>query len=70
MIVSYKRLWHLLVDKNMSKADLKRATGISSSTLANLVAGKKVSLDVLLRICTVMNCDFSDIIQALNEKKG
>ena len=70
MIVSYKRLWHLLVDKNMSKADLKRATGISSSTLANLVAGKNVSLDVLLRICTVMNCDFSDIIQALNEKKG
>ena len=51
MVVSYKPLWHLLVDKNMNKADLKRATGISSSTLANMAAGKNVSMDVLLKIC-------------------
>ena len=50
MVVSYKRLWHLLIDKNMNKTDLKRATGISSSTLANMVAGKNVSMDVLLNL--------------------
>ena len=54
MVVSYKRLWHLLIDKNMNKTDLKRATGISSSTLANMVAGKNVSMDVLLKICDTM----------------
>ena len=65
MIVSYKPLWHLLVDKNMNKADLKRATGISSSTLANMAAGKNVSMDVLLKICDKLQCDFSDIVEAV-----
>ena len=65
MVVSYKRLWHLLIDKNMNKTDLKRATGISSSTLANMVAGKNVSMDVLLKICDKLQCDFSDIVEAV-----
>ena len=65
MVVSYKRLWHLLVDKNMNKTDLKRATRISSSTLANMVAGKNVSMDVLLKICDKLQCDFSDIVEAV-----
>ena len=65
MVVSYKPLWHLLVDKNMNKTDLKRATGISSSTLANMVAGKNVSMDVLLKICDTMQCDFADIVEAV-----
>ena len=65
MVVSYKPLWHLLVDKNMNKTDLKRVTGISSSTLANMVAGKNVSMDVLLKICDKLQCDFSDIVEAI-----
>lgn len=64
MVISYNRLWHLLIDKKMSKADLKRATGISSSTLSNMVAGKNVSMEVLLKICASLNCDFFDIIEA------
>lgn len=67
MVVSYKRLWHLLIDKNMNKTDLKRATGISSSTLANMVAGKNVSMDVLLKICDKLQCDFSDIVEAVSD---
>ena len=67
MVVSYKPLWHLLVDKNMNKTDLKRATGISSSTLANMVAGKNVSMDVLLKICDKLQCDFCNIIEAVSE---
>jgi len=64
-MVSYKKLWHLLIDKEMSKADLKRATGISSSTLASLVAEKNVSLDVLLKICAALDCNFSDMMDAV-----
>ena len=67
MVVSYKPLWHLLVDKNMNKADLKRATGISSSTLANMTAGKNVSVDVLLKICEKLQCNFADIVEAVSE---
>ena len=67
VVVSYKPLWHLLVDKNMNKADLKRATGISSSTLANMVAGKNVSMDVLLKICEKLQCNFADIVEAVSE---
>ena len=67
MVVSYKRLWHLLIDKNMNKTDLKRATGISSSTLANMVAGTNVSMDVLLKICDKLQCDFCNIIEAVSE---
>ena len=70
MVVSYKPLWHLLVDKNMNKTDLKRATGISSSTLANMVAGKNVSMDVLLKICDKLQCNFSDIIEAVPETEA
>ena len=51
--------------ENMNKTDLKRATGISSSTLANMVAGKNVSMDVLLKICDKLQCDFSDIVEAV-----
>ena len=47
----------------MNKADLIRATGISSSTIGNMAAGKNVSLDVLLRICELLDCDFADIIE-------
>ena len=65
MAVCYNNLWKLLIDKNMNKTDLKRATGISSSTLANMVAGKNVSMDVLLKICDKLQCDFSDIVEAV-----
>ena len=71
MVVSYRKLWHLLLDKDMKKADLIRATGISSSTIGNMAAVKNVSLDVLLKICDVLDCDFADIIEAQkdNDKK-
>ena len=67
MIVSYKSLWHLQVYKNMNKTDLKRATGISSSTLANMVVGKNISMDVLLKIYEKMQCNFSNIVEAISE---
>ena len=63
MIVSYRKLWHQLIDKKMKKTDLKRLTGLSATTVAALSADKVVSLEVLLRICDALNCDLFDIIE-------
>lgn len=67
--VSYKKLWHLLIDKGMNKSDLRRATGISSSTLARIVSDEAVTVEVLLKICSVLDCDFSDIMEVTPPKK-
>ena len=67
--VSYKKLWHLLIDKGMNKSDLRRATGISSSTLARIVSDEAVTVEVLLKICSVLDCDFSDIMEVTPQKK-
>ncbi len=65
MIVSYKKLWYKLIDKKLKKADLKRMTGISPSTLANLNKDKNVSLEVLLKICDALHCNLCDIVESL-----
>ena len=62
MPFSYKPLWKLLIDKDMSKKDLMQATGISKSTMDKMFKGKNVSLDVLERICKYFDCQVSDII--------
>ena len=57
MNISYNKLWKLLVDKKMSKADLRRATKLAPNTMTNLRRDKYVSLEVLVRICEVLDCD-------------
>lgn len=61
--VSYKRLWKLLIDKDMRKKDLRDATGISSASMAKLGKNENVTTDVLVRICNALNCDLSDIME-------
>lgn len=63
MNVSYNKLFKLLIDKNMKKTDLRLATGISSNTLAKLSNNEYVSMEVLVRICRVLDCDFCDIME-------
>jgi DNA-binding Xre family transcriptional regulator len=63
MSVSYKKLWKLLIDKDMNKADLRRATGLSSFTIAKMNNGKDVSTSILKRICEVLKCDVGDILE-------
>ncbi len=65
---SYKKLWKLLIDKDMNKADLRRATGLSSFTIAKLTNGKDVSTSILKRICEVMKCDVGDILEIKVDK--
>lgn len=63
MSVSYNRLWKLLVDKKMSKADLRRVAGIAPNTMTKLRRDQEVSLSVLARICKVLEADIGDIIE-------
>ena len=63
MKVSYKKLWKLLIDKDMNKTDLRKAAGISSSSLAKLGKDENVTTDVLLRICKALDCELDDIVE-------
>lgn len=70
MSVSYNGLWKLLIDKNMKKVDLINDLGISSSTIAKMTKGEKVSMNILEKICDELDCDFGDIIHYEKNKDG
>lgn len=65
MAVSYKKLWKLLIDHNMNKTDLAKAAKMSPNTIAKLGKNELVSMDILIRICGVFNCDIGDIIEII-----
>lgn len=67
MAVSYNKLWKLLIDKGMTKTELRIATDMSTTTLAKLGKNETVSMDVMLRICGVLNCNVGDIMDATKE---
>ena len=68
MAISYNKLWKLLIDKKMSKADLRRASGIAPNTMTKLNRDDEVSLTVLSKICSVLEVDIGDIMEFLSEK--
>lgn len=61
--ISYKPLWKLLIDRNMSKTVLRKKTQIAPSTFTKMNNEQQVSLDILARICVELNCGFDDIVQ-------
>lgn len=63
MSISYKRLWKLLIDKDMKKKDLEEKAGISHYTLNKLNRGDNVTTDVLARICKALDCTMDDILE-------
>ena len=66
--VSYKKLWKLLIDRDMKKKDLRKATGISTVSMAKLSKNENLTSDVLLKICNALKCDISDIMEvSLND---
>ena len=69
-IISYDKLWKLLVDKKMSKADLRRAADMSSNTLTKMRHREKISMDVLLRICNYLDADISEVCEFIKEEPG
>ena len=62
MAVSYNKLWKLLVDKKMSKADLRRAAGIAPNTMTKLRRDEEVSLAILSKICAALDTNIGDIV--------
>lgn len=65
--ISYNKLWKVLVDKKMSKADLRKTANISPNTMTKLRRDEYVSLEVLAKICLVLDVDFGDIVQFVGE---
>ena len=64
MKTSYKKLWKILIDRDMTKTDLRCRAGISSSSLAKLGKGESVTTAVLLKICEALDCDITEIISS------
>ena len=69
MAVSYNRLWKLLVDKKMSKADLRKAAGIAPNTMTRLRRDEEVTLSVLNRICIVLDVNIGDVMEFTNGER-
>ena len=69
MAASYKKLWKLLIDRDMKKKDLRELTKISSSTIAKMTKNEPVSTVVLIKICAVLNCDVGDIMEIVPDNK-
>lgn len=67
MKVSYNKLWKLLVDKKMSKADLRKAAEIAPNTLTKMRKDEPVSIDVLLRVCEQLDCNIGDMMDVCKE---
>lgn len=67
MKISYKKLWHVLLDKNMTKQDLRRVTGISTTTVQKLTKNESVGIDIILRICEKLNLQIDDVVEFVEE---
>ena len=61
--VNYKPLWKMLIDRNMSKTELREKTSISRSTMVKMANNEYVAMDVLVRICTALDCGMDDIVE-------
>lgn len=67
MAISYKPLWKLLIDKDMTKKALMNEAGVSKSTIDKMGRGENVSLAIIERICNSLNCDISDVVEHISE---
>ena len=68
-MLSYNKLWKLLIDKGMTKTEMRLKADISTTTLAKLGKNATVSMEVLLKICKVLDCNVGDIMDVINEEK-
>lgn len=69
MAISYNKLWKLLVDKKMNKADLRKAAGIAPNTMTRLRRDEEVTLSVLNRICVVLDVNIGDVMEFTNDER-
>ena len=69
MAVSYKKLFHLMIEKNMTNAELQKKAGFSANIITRLKRNGYISLDSIESICKVMNCGVDDILEFTDEKE-
>lgn len=69
MEVSYKKLWKLLIDKDMNKTELASIANISSFTITKMSKGENVTVEVLAKICNALDCNIDDIIEFIHIDK-
>lgn len=70
MAVSYKKLWKLLIDRDMLKKDLAREAGISGMTIAKMSKGESVTTAVLVKVCEALDCNIEDIMEIVKDDKS
>ena len=68
MEVSYNKLWKMLIDKEMSRTQMRLKAGISTKALAKLGKNESVNIDILIKICSALECDITDIMEIVNIK--
>jgi len=69
METSYKKLWKQLIDRDMTKTELRLRSGISTMALAKLGKGENVSIEILKKICSTLQCDIGDIMEMIADNK-
>ena len=69
MEVSYKKLWKVLIDKDMKKKDLAKAANISNYTITKMSKGENVTVEILGKICTALNCNIDDIMEFIPDNE-
>lgn len=67
MTVSYKKLWKLLIDRDMMKKDLQREAGISWASVTKMSKGEVVSTEILMKVCKTLHCDIGDIVEFIED---
>ncbi len=70
MAISYKKLWKLLIDRDLKRKDLQKLAGISSASITKLGKNENVNTEILAKICTALNCDISDIMEIVPDEKN
>ena len=68
MIISYKKLWKLLIDRDLKKKDLREMAGISPSTIAKLGRNENINTEVIIKICKALDCNISDIMEIVRDE--
>ena len=69
MAISYKKLWKLLIDRDLKKKDLQQISGVSAASITKLGRNENVNTEILLKICTALKCDVSDIMEVVPDKE-
>ena len=66
--ISYNKLWHLLLDKDMTKTELRSLAGVSTNVIAKMGRNESISMDSLTKICSALHCDIADVVEMTNVK--